>query len=295
MREGDGRDGMFSFIKRRHVAIFAAACIVALAAAVTVSAYAGGTPTDRGPIQLSPSTGAVPLIQGSMSDVIAALESRFPLVSNARVVAETVPAVPDPNDAGQAVSGLEVLCDLSVSATQGSAITEALWERDLFTGALRDEFIARGFGAIIDANATLVTPDGSRQPIGGGVSPGVIPNQVFDPIPSGITSTITEAANSIGLASVKVTTMQGLQDVLVIHAVSDSPSSDVGELRRQGDLEFLLGQAPVNFEGVYLEIDNSAGSPVYIVDTAPRDGGGGWWSAPSLGLDGGYPTATSTK
>jgi len=187
------------------------------------------------------------------------------------------------------------MCDLNVTATQGSAITKALWERDLFTGALRDEFAARGFGTIIDGNATLVTPDGSRQPVGGGVSLGVAPNEVFDSIPSGMSSTVTDAASSVGLRSVQVTTMKALQDVLLIHAVSDSPASDIGKLRQEGDLAFLLGQTPANFEGVYLEIDNSAGSPVYIVDTAPRDGGGGLWFDPSLGLSSGYPPPPLTS
>lgn len=286
---------MLRFTRRRRIAILAVACVVGGVAAVAVSAYAGSTPKDESPIQFSSSAGSVPLIQGSVSDVIATLESRFPLVSNARVVKETVPASPDPGNPGQSVSGFEVLCDLSVTAAQGSAITQALWERDLFTGALRDEFAARGFGAIIDGNATLVTPDGNRQSVGGGVSLGVVPDEVFDAIPSGITSTVDDAATSIGLRSVQVTTMKALQDVVLIHAVSDSPAQDIATLREKGDLAFLLGQTPANLEGTYLQIDNSAGSPVYIVDTAPRDGGGGWWFDPTLGLSSGYPSPSSTS
>lgn len=277
--------------RRRATAAVILAVILGAGVTAAVSAYAGGgTPPDGLPGQLSPSLGSVPLIEGSPSDVLATLASRLSLVSNPSTVAETVPASSDPGSPGSAVSGLKVLCDLAVDSATGSGIARALWERDLFTGAVRDEFAARGFGSVIDGSATLVTPDGARQPAGGGVSIGVRTDQVFDAIPSGMASTISKQATSIGLRSVQVETMQVLQDVLVIHAVSDSPAADVAALRQQGGLQFLLGQPPMNFEGVYLEIDNNSGSPVYITDTAPRDGGGGWWADPSLGITGDAPT-----
>ena len=283
---------MTRIITRRRAAA-AAVFAVVLAAGVTaaVTAYGDAGPAPDGlPGQLSPSVGNVPVIDGTPSDVLATLASRLPLVSNPATVAETVPASPDPGSPGSAVSGLKVLCDVAVDSATGSGIAKALWERDLFTGAVRDEFAARGFGSVIDGEATLVTPDGARQSAGGGVSIGVRTDQVFDAIPSDIASTINQQATSIGFRSVQVETMQVLQDVLVIHAVSDSPATDVAALRQQGGLQFLLGQPPMNFEGVYLEIDDSSGSPVYITDTAPRDGGGGWWADPSLGIIGDAPS-----
>lgn len=279
---------MFRLITCKRV-IVASLLVVAIGGgAATIEAYAGGS-RNTAKAQLSPRLGALPMIAGTRSQVLATLASRLPLVTNPAATPETVPPAPDPGAPGTAVSGVEVLCDLTVNSTGGSAITKALWERDLFVGAVADEFAAQGLGTVIDANATLVTPDGTREAIGGGVSAGVPTNQLFDPIPPDISSAVASTAASIGLHSVKVTTMQVLQDALVVQAVSDSPKTDIAAFKERGGLEFLLGQPPTNFEGVYLEIDDSSGNPVYITDTAPRDGGGGWWADPSLGDQGDNP------
>lgn len=275
---------MSRLITRRRVTATATAAIVA---SVTVTAFASaGATSNGGTGQLSPSVGNVPLIQGTPSNVLSTLAGRLPLVEDPQAVSETVPAAPDPGVPGSAVSGLKVVCDLPVDSIGGSALTKALWERDLFMGAVRDEFAARGLGNVVDGDATFVTPDGTRVDAGGGVSNGVVTNQTFDAIPSDAASAIDSRASSIGLGSVTTDTMQVLQDVLVIHAVSDAPSADVPTFLNKGGLQFLLGESPMDFEGVYLEIDNNSGTPVYITDTAPRDGGAGWWADPSLGING---------
>jgi hypothetical protein len=278
---------------RSRKLVLALATFVVVGAGAAVAAATGNL--NGGPGQLSPGVGSVPVIEGSASDVLSTLASRLPLVSNPSTVSETVPPSSDPDATGSAVSGLAVRCDLLVDGTQGSAISQALWERDLFMGAVRDEFAARGFGTVIDGDATLVTPNGTQEDAGGGVSIGVRTDQVFDAIPSDIASTISANASSIGLSSVQVKTMQVLQDVLVINAVSDSPATDVAALQKQGGLQFLLGQPPMNFEGVYLQIDDNSGNPVYITDTAPRDGGGSVWADPSLGLNQGFLTSPSPQ
>lgn len=139
------------------------------------------------------------------------------------------------------------------------------------------------------------TPDGSRHPDGGGVSYGVPTNQVFDAVPASMSSTVTSAASALGLQSVQTSTMHVLQDAVVITAISDSPATDVAAYLQKGGLQYLLGQSPMNFEGVYFEVDDTAGNRVYIAHTAPRDGGGGWWADPSIGIQGDYhpvPSAT---
>jgi hypothetical protein len=275
---------MSRLISRRRVM---AATTAAIVASVTVTAFASASSTSSsGSGQLAPSVGKVPLIQGTASGVLTALAARLPLVSNPQTVSETVPAAPDPGSPGSAVSGLKVVCDLAVDSIGGSALTKALWERDLFMGAVRDEFAARGLGDVIDGDATFVTPDGTRVDAGGGVSNGVVTDQTFNAIPSNAASALANRAAHIGLGSIKTHTMQVLQNALVIHATSKSPTADVGSFLQKGGLQFLLGESPMDFEGVYLEIDNSSGNPVYITDTAPRDGGGGWWADPSLGIQG---------
>jgi hypothetical protein len=256
------------------------AAVVACALLLVGVAIGGGSL-----FHFSPRVGELPAIGQTRSEVITSLESRLPLVSKAEVFDETVPAEPDnSSEHAHAVSGLAVKYDLSVPAIRGADIGQALWEGDLFTGALRDEFAARGLGDVIDAYGTFVTPDGSRESAGGGVSYGVATNQVFNPIPTGIVSTVAKRGATVGLHSVQVKTMHVLQDALVIHATSNSPKTDVAALLAKGGLTFLLGQNPSNFEGVFLRIDDSSGNPVYDASTAPRAGGGGFWADPALGL-----------
>lgn len=271
--------------RRRWKPILVAA--VAACALVVVGVAIGGGSL----FHFSPRVGEVPRIGDNRASVITTLESRLPLVSNATVFDETIPAAPDnASEHAHAVSGLAVKYDLSVPAIRGADIGKALWEGDLFTGALRDEFAARGLGDVIDAYGTFVTPDGSREAAGGGVSYGVATNQVFNPIPTNIASTVAKAGATIGLHSVEVETMRVLQDALVIRATSNSPKTDVAALLAKGGLTFLLGQNPSNFEGVYLQIDDNSGNPVYDTSTAPRAGGGGYWAAPSLGEEGHHIT-----
>jgi hypothetical protein len=207
-------------------------------------------------------------------------------VSNPTTVAETIP--PPPGSDGIALSGIKVTCDLAVSSFQGAGIAKALWERDLFMGAVRAEFAAQGFGNVIDGSSTLVTPDGSKEPDGGGVSENLPTNQVYDAIPPSLSSSIAAAASAVGFHSVQTDVLPVIQDALVITVVSDSPSTDVATFLHKGGLAALLGQSPANFEGVYFEVDNGAGVPVYISDTAPRDGGSSWWADPSTGITGDY-------
>lgn len=263
--------------------------LLVAAAAAAALALAGVAIGGSSLFHFSPRLGEVPRIGDTRSEVIATLESRLSLVSNATVFSETVPAAPDnASEHARAVSGLAVKYDLSVTSTQGADIGQALWEGDLFTGALRDEFAARGLGDVIDAYGTFVTPDGTRESAGGGVSYAVATNQVFNAVPSDIVTTIARNAASVGLRSVQVDTLPVLQDALVIRATSDAPQTDVAALLAKGGLRFLLGENPADFEGVYLQIDDGSGAKVYDVDTAPRAGGGGFWAAPSLGIGGDY-------
>lgn len=276
---------MTQILRQRRLVLAVAGLVAAAIAAVTLAmtAFAGGSTTGGMPAQFAPAAGSLPAIAGDPGQVLSTLASRLPLVSDPSVAQETIPAAPDPGAPGQAVQGLALSYDLSASSTSGGEAGEALWQGDLFVGAVADEFAARGLGTIVDAYGTVVTPDGTREPVGGGVGH-VVPEQIFNPIPNDIGSTVSSAASSIGLHSVQVQTLNVLQDALVIHAVSDSPASDIATLRAKGALDFLLGQHTTNFEGVYLEIDDSAGNPVYELATAPRDGAGSWWAAPSLGM-----------
>jgi hypothetical protein len=162
-------------------------------------------------------------------------------------------------------------------------IGKALWESGLLAGAIASEYAQLGAGSVGGAETTIVTPDGTRRVIGGGLGKAVA-DQVFDSVPSGLASRIASAAASRGISNVHLTKLRVLQDALVIHASSAAPAQAARGLQ-QGGLQALLGESPSNFEGVYLELDDSTGHPMYISATAPRAAASFAWADPSLGLD----------
>lgn len=236
------------------------------------------------PIQIAPRRGPIPAVAGTPARVVSTIAARLPLVAAARVVTGAIPV----SDEGNATRKARVLeYDLRVSSFGGSAISEALWQGDLLSGAVADEYCARGFGTIEEIRGTLVTPNGKRSPVGGGLG-NVFHDQVFNEVPGSIGATITSAAAQFGLRDVEVSTVQGLQQAIVIRATTDTPARTVAELRRSG-VGALLGGPSQRFEGVYLEVRDTSGKPLYVVETASRDGEGGGWLTPSLGTLGDIP------
>lgn len=140
-----------------------------------------------------------------------------------------------------------------------------------------------GFAGIAEAHGTLVTPEGQQQPIGGGFGH-VAPNQVFNDVPGSIGTTIANAARRFGLRSTRVSTVTALQPAVVIHTTTDTPTASVNALIHSGGLSSILGGSPTRFEGVYLEIRDTSGAPIYISATAARAGAATFWADPSLGL-----------
>jgi|GEM_PF-6149243 len=236
---------------------------------------------DGRPIQIASARGRVPAFKGSAAAGISKLAEGLPLVSNPRVVVGTIPA----ESGGPGETGNILEYDLAVPALGGSAITKALWEGQLFAGAVADEYAASGLQPILEVHPYLVTPDGSRQLAGGGVA-SQIHDQVFDHVPSNVATTIASAARGFGLRQVKVSTVTAIQNAVAIDAVSDTPKKTVQALEKSehGVLGALLGARPGNYEGIFVEIRDSQGRPMFIDASAPRSGGGIAWADPSSGI-----------
>lgn len=234
---------------------------------------------DRSPIQFAPAVGNIPFVAGPPAVVVRTLATKLPLIANARVVSDTIPV----SDAGETATVPVLEYDLRVPGLNGSDITEALWQGNLLSGALVDEFRARGFGQIAEAHGTLVSPDGQRQIIGGGFGH-VAPNQVFNDIPGSIGASIAAAASRFGLRSTRVSTVSSLQSCVVVHAITDTPASSVAALIRNGGLRAILDGSPTRFEGIYLDVRDGSGAPVYISATAARAGAATFWVKPGLGV-----------
>jgi hypothetical protein len=250
-----------------------------LGTALAMSSGGPADPPDGTPMQFAPAVGDIPVVPGPPATVVRTIAARLPLVANARVVSETIPV----SDTGETAAVPVLEYDLLVPGFTGSEITAALWQANLLAGAVVDEFRVRGFGTIAEAHGTLVTPDGRRQAIGGGVGRAA-PNQLFNVVPGSIGATIATAASRFGLRSTRASILSALQPVVVVHATTDTPANSISALARAGGLSALLGGSPARFEGVYLEVQDGSGAPVYISATAPRAAATTLWVKPGLGI-----------
>jgi hypothetical protein len=246
------------------------------AVAASSSADAG----DGAAVQFAPQTGSVPTLPGTPAEVVDALAARLPLVAHAHVVTTAIS-----NEDGSSTNGLVLEYDVLVPSFDGAAVAKASWEGDLLTGAVVDEYAARGFGSLSEALATLVDPSGARRAIGGGFG-AVVPNQVFNNVPSSMGAQVAAAAGKLGLTDVSFSTVQGLQESPVIVATTNRPQSAVSSLEQPTVVDALLGALPTQFEGTYLEVRDSAGNPIYIATTAARDGSSMVWTDPSVAAAG---------
>lgn len=277
-----GRRGTRRFAVAAGIAILVMATLgTAIAVAVRSTHKHSVGLRDGQPIQVAPARGTIPAFKGSPAGGISKLAEGLPLVSNPRVVVGTIPA----ESGGPGETGNILEYDLAVSAFGGSAITKALWEGQLFAGAVTDEYAASGLQPILEVHPYLVTPDGARQLAGGGVA-NQIHNQVFDHVPSNVATTVAAAAEGFGLRQVKVSTLTAIQDAVAIDAVSDAPKDAVDALEKSnhGVLGALLGVRPANYEGIFVEIRDSQGRAMFIDASAPRSGAGIAWADPSSGI-----------
>ena len=133
---------------------------------------------------------------------------------------------------------------------------------------------------------TVVTPDGARDHVGGGLGK-VVPDQVFDAVTPELQTRVARNAASQGLTNVRVSTFQVVNDVIEIQATTTAPpAAAASAFYKARGLNGLLGESENNFEGVYFQLDDANGHPILIESTAPRAGGGGYWAAPSTGIQG---------
>src|SRR5437588_6686586 len=263
----------------------------ALVAAITIPVVAIAS---RGPghyrraapvgsrIQVSPSRGRIAPFRPNVDAGLVALAHTLPLVRNPRLGRIDVDDVHGPL--------LEF--DLAVPALSGGRTAEALWQGEVFTGAAAAR-LASGGANLVEVQETFVTPDGTRQPIGGGLGH-VVRDQVFAKASADIASNVAANAARFGLHDARTEVLHGLQDAIEVHARADDVAKAAAEIRNSpGPLTELLGSRPTNFEGVFLEIADADGNPVYVRAVAGSNGSSMVWGRP--GLDVSLPGASAAR
>jgi hypothetical protein len=234
------------------------------------------------PIQVSPQRGPVRIIPGNPDEVVSKIAAGLPLIANARVelVSGQFDEPPYPP-----TTGFYVYFDMKVESTEGGWFTRAVWEGHILSSAVADGFAARGFTKVIGAMGTLVTPDGTRQRIGGSVARFGYRDQLFDELPENLSATVEVRAAALGLRDVHTSIVRGLQEAVVIEATTDTPAETLRKLDETGVLDGLLGGRVGRFEGAYLGLVDASGEPVLGQGTAARGLTGVFWVRPGLGFD----------
>lgn len=269
------------FARSRRVLIVAVAALVLLGVGSAIAAVtiAGG---DGSPIQFAPTTGTTPSLGSNPASIIATIQARVPDVLSIRITKDAIS-----NASGKGTTDYRIAhVEIGASADHGPEIARASWESDLIGGALFTAFTQAHLAPPFGVDLTLVMPNGTRDHLGGGLGK-VVPNQIFDPVTPQIQARIQQNATAEGLTNVRVSTFQVVNDAIEIHATTiASPATAASRFYKAHGLDGLLGRSENDFEGVYFQLDDAKGNPILIQTTAPRAGAGGYWAAPSTGIQG---------
>ena len=262
--------------------------VVIVAGSLALGVAIAGTDNHLAPddqrIQVSPRRGPVPFVAGTPDEVVSKIAAGLPLIANARVEPVSLPRL-DP--AQPPTNGLFVYYDLKVEATDGGSIGRAVWEGHVLASAVADEFAARGFTEVISAAGTLVTPAGTKKEIGGSVARFGYRDQLFDDLPANLADTVPARAAAFGLRDVRVSTVRGLQDAVVIEATTETPAETVRKLTETRAIDVLLDGPVGRFEGAFLGVVDASGEPVFYTGTNARGLTGVFWVRDGLGVDSG--------
>ena len=279
LREGGRHDIRLPGSRRVLIAAAAALILLGAGSAIAAVTIAGG---DGAPVQFAPTTGTTPSLGRDADSIIAAVKARVPNVLSLQITSD-----PISNGSGNGTKNYWIAhIDIAAPADHGPDVARAMWESNLVGGALLTGFTQARLAPPFGVDMTVVTPDGARDHVGGGLGK-VVPDQVFDAVTPELQTRVARNAASQGLTNVRVSTFQVVNDVIEIQATTTAPpAAAASAFYKARGLNGLLGESENNFEGVYFQLDDANGHPILIESTAPRAGGGGYWAAPSTGIQG---------
>ncbi len=156
------------------------------------------------------------------------------------------------------------------STEQGPEAVKPLWESMLVAGAYRD--LSAGQGVTPDAgfSTAFVNPDGSPSDYGGnqfvlGPTPDEAP---ADYSQDQMTQLITQNVAKLGVTLTSINYVQPNQYAPLVVLTTDDPA---GFVKADYSLNRVFGDVG-KYEGVYVEVDDSAGDPAVIIGVSNRIG-----------------------
>lgn len=201
-------------------------------------------------------------------------------------IGETPPeyrATEDPNPPADLPAFTQPWVHLTIQAPdEGLNSILPMWHANLLVGDLREEMHALDpsnplFGEAIDLVAntgkTVATVDTNIGDIAYG--------QVFsDASDLAIESSIRAAAATAGLSVKSITIFHGLDPAPAVVVATKDPADFLQDA--DASQNAIFGGSPMTYEGVYLEVVDTSGSPVLVTSSSFRTGIGGSWIRPGL-------------
>lgn len=270
--------------RRRVTLVVTAVGIVALATVGLARALdVGGSAEPESEVQFAPSRGPVAPFGSDVNADVRVFAKRFPSVRNLVVR-------PAPEDARK----LEAVFDVAVPSLEPADSLYGVWQGQLLTGALRERFLASGLPTLISVGATLVDPEGQRDPLGGGFG-AVVSKQRFLSVDSRVTSRLEARLRELGFSDIDITVLPVIQEAIAVRVVHPDAVRVVNQLALDdGVLQEVFGRDPRVYEGIYFEVRDSAREPVYIAATALRAGAGVTWARPGSCIEDGRASSSFT-
>lgn len=233
-------------------------------AAPTPVAYTDG--------RLAPTAGAALTPEGALRKAVAMLRSR-------RIVAARLGERPAWAER-VATPGPWVYMTVRADAAHGPLTIRPIWEADLAVGAARDDVAVNGTGTIENASYALALPDGTVLAEAGGGMGNVVAGQRFSAENAArVRPEIAERVATADLRLVELDIRSGMQLAPAVVATTSDPA---GFVRRAAETVTAIFGAPGAYEGVYLEVRDTAGSPVFVEAASFRTGHGQRWIRPDL-------------
>jgi hypothetical protein len=97
--------------------------------------------------------------------------------------------------------------------------------------------------------------------------------------PADIALKVARGAARLGLRDTRTEVLHGLQDAIVVHARTTDIRQTAEVLSSEPQvLEQILGSSPTDYEGVFVEIDDADGNPVYANGLTGSNGSSMVWA-----------------
>jgi hypothetical protein len=163
----------------------------------------------------------------------------------------------------------------------GPAAVRPYWEAELLGGALLDELHSHGHRPLSSVQIAVRLPDGTTREVGGGIGNVVSGQQFSTASDQSIADRIRSGAAAAGLTVRSIKFVHPLQAAPVVVLQTTDVAGFAERSYQTQTFEQILGDF-TNYEGWYLEVDDTDGAPVTIVTGVGRLGTGQRWVRPGL-------------